>query len=262
VTDSTGAVVTKAAITITNVATNSIVITVKTDQNGQYTAKDLGKGKYDVAAAAAGFRTTIVKGVEVKEGNAVQVNLRLEVGNWGGCCEYAAPPMRLPDDSVPNTTPLSAYSFKIKPFTYSVGEADDQGTLRGIAKLVYGDQKIWVQIFEANRDVVVDPNSLPSGTSLIIPAPFQPKLKLATKILPPYPQEALRQHVHGEVAMDVMLNDDGTVQAVKVIEGDSLLSSAAIDAVKQWKYKPLKVNGELVNKVVAVLTFDKNGKVR
>ena len=50
--------------------------------------------------------------------------------------------------------------------------------------------------------------------------------------------------------MDVMLNDDGTVQAVKVIEGDSLLSSAAIDAVKQWKYKPLKVNGELVNKVV------------
>ena len=40
--------------------------------------------------------------------------------------------------------------------------------------------------------------------------------------------------------MDVMLNDDGTVQAVKVIDGDSSLSSAAIDAVKQWKYKLLK----------------------
>jgi anaerobic magnesium-protoporphyrin IX monomethyl ester cyclase len=160
VTDSTGAVVTNAAITITNVAANSIVITVKTDQNGQYMAKDLKTGKYDVAAAAAGFKTTIVKGVEVGEGKAVQVNLRLEVGNWGGCCEYAAPPMRLPDDSVPNTNPLSAYSFRIKPFTFSVGEANDQGTLRGIAKLVYGDQKMWVQIFEANRDVVVDPRGL------------------------------------------------------------------------------------------------------
>ena len=39
--------------------------------------------------------------------------------------------MRLPDDSVPNTTPLSAYSFKAKPFTYSVGEADDKGRSEG-----------------------------------------------------------------------------------------------------------------------------------
>jgi TonB family protein len=261
VTDSTGAVITTAAITITSVATNSIVITVKTDQKGQYTAKDLRTGKYDVAAAAAGFSTRIVKGVEVEEGKAVQVNLKLEVANWGGCCEYAAPPMRLPDDAVLNTNPLNAYSFKTKPFTYNVGEADDQGTLRGIAKLVYGNQKMWVQIFEANRDVVVDPNSLPSGMSLTIPPLFQPEPKPATKIFPPYPSEALSQHIHGEVAMDVTLNDDGTVQAIKVIEGDSLLSSAAMDAVKQWKYKPLRVGGELVTRVVVVVTFEKSGKV-
>jgi TonB family protein len=70
------------------------------------------------------------------------------------------------------------------------------------------------------------------------------------------------QHVHGDVAMDVTLNDDGTVQEVKVIEGNPLLNSAATDAVKQWKYRPLTVHGKLVNRVVVVLTFDKNGKVR
>jgi TonB family protein len=62
--------------------------------------------------------------------------------------------------------------------------------------------------------------------------------------------------------MDVTLNEDGTVQAVKVIEGNALFDGAAVDAVKQWKYQPLRVNGELVNKVVVVLTFEKNGKVR
>jgi len=205
-----------------------------------------------VTAVAEGFKTTVVKGVEVNEGKAARVNIRLEVGNWGGCCEYAAPPMKALDD----------YALRIKPFTYSVGQAQDGGTLKGIAKLVYGDQKKWVQIFEANRDAVGDPNALHYGMSLTIPPLHQPEPKLETKVLPPYPPEAASQHVYGEVAMDVTLNDDGTVQAVKVIEGIPSLNGAATEAVKQWKYRPLTVNGNLVNRIVVVLTFDKNGKVR
>ena len=254
VTDASGAVVVNATITITNLATNR-VITLKTDKAGQYAAKDLPGGKYDVSAVAEGFKTTIVKGVEVSEGKAARVNLRLELGNWGGCCEYAAAPMRAPDD----------YVLKMRPFTYSVGEAQDGGTLQGIAKLVYGDRKKWVQIYEANRDVVGDGdlNALHFGMSLTIPPLHQPEPKLEAKVLPPYPSEAASQHVHGEVAMDVTLNEDGTVQAVKVIEGIPLLNSAATEAVKQWKYRPLTLlNGKLVNKIVVVLTFDKNGKVR
>jgi len=250
VTDASGAVVANATITITNLVTNR-VITLKTDKTGQYAAKDLAGGKYDVSAVAEGFKTTVVKGVEVNEGKAARVNIRLELGNWGGCCEYAAAPMRVTED----------YVLKMKPFTYSVGEAQDGGTLKGIAKLVYGDQKKWVQIFEANRDVVGDPNALHYGMSLTIPR-HQPEPKLETKVLLPYPPEAASQHVHGEVAMDVTLNDDGTVQDVKVIEGNPLLDSVATEAVKQWKYRPLTVNGKLVNRIVAVITFEKNGKVR
>jgi TonB family protein len=236
---------------ITNIATNR-AIPLKTDKAGQFTAKDLESGKYDVKAEAIGFKTTIVKGVEVSAGKAARLDIRLEIGNWGGCCEYAAAPMKAPVE----------YVVRMKPFTYSVGEAADGGTLRGIAKLVYSDQKKWVWIFEANRDVVTNPNVLPYGTSLTIPASHQPLPKLETKLLPPYPSEAASQHVHGEVAMDVTLNEDGTVQAVKVIEGNPLLNSAATEAVKRWKYRPLTVNGKLVNGIVVVLRFDKNGKVR
>jgi len=148
VTDPAAAVVQNVTITIRNLATRG-VITVKTDDAGQFTAKDLPAGKYNVTAVLDGFKTTTVNGIEVTEGTAARVNIRLELGNWGGCCEYAAAPMRAPAD----------YAFKTTPFIYSVGESDDRGTLKGIAKLVYGDQKRWIQIYEANRDKVTNPNT-------------------------------------------------------------------------------------------------------
>jgi TonB family protein len=251
VTDASGAVVANASITITSTATNR-AIPLKTDNAGQFTAKDLESGKYDVTAEATGFKTTVVKGVEVNASKAARLDIRLEIGNWGGCCEYAAAPMKALDD----------YVLRSKPFTYSVGEAKDGGTMRGVAKLVYGDKNMWTQIYAANRNVVNAPNALSQGMLLTIPPSHQSVPKLETKVLPPYPSEAASQHVHGDVAMDVTLNDDGTVQEVKVIEGNPLLNSAATDAVKQWKYRPLTVHGTLVLRIVVVLTFEKNGKVR
>ncbi len=253
VTDPSGAEVANAAITITNIATNR-AISLSTDKTGQFTAKDLESGKYDVKAEAKGFKTTIVNGVEVSAGKAARVDIRLEMGNWGGCCEYAAAPMKARED----------YVAKMKPFTYIVGEAEDSDTLKGIAKLVYGDRNMWVRIYEANVDVLDGyPNldKLGYGLSLTIPSLFQPEPKLETKVLPVYPPEAASKHVHGEVAMDVTLNDDGTVQEVKVIEGDPLLADAATAAVEQWKYHPRTFHGKLVNRIVVVLRFEKSGKV-
>ena len=249
VTDSSGAVVQNASITITNIATNR-AIALTTDKVGQFTAKDLESGRYDVTAQANGFKTTVVKSVEVNTSKAARVEIRLEMGNWGGCCEYAAAPMKAQVD----------YVLKTKPFTYSVGEAEDGGTLRGLAKLVYGDKKMWIQIYAANRDVVNDPNVLPYGMSLSIPSHHSTP-KVETRVIPSYPAEAVSKHVHGEVAMDVTLNDDGTVQEVRVIEGDPLLSRAATDAVKQWRFRPRTEHSKLVNRTVVVLTFDKSGKV-
>jgi hypothetical protein len=54
--------------------------------------------------------------------------------------------------------------------------------------------------------------------------------------------------VHDDVAMDVTLNDDGTLQEVKVIEGQPVAqqrSDAAIDAVKPWRHQPLTVQRQV-----------------
>jgi TonB family protein len=253
VNDSSGAVVPNVEITITNEATNRTV-KLKTAPNGEYTAKDLPIGKYDVTAELRGFKKTVVKGVEVHAGEPTRLDIRLEVtGSWGGCCEYAAPPMK---------APAMDYIEKKKPFTYVVGEGQDGGTLKGVAQVVYGDRKKWVQIFEANREHVELPNSVLYGMPITIPPAHREVPKLVTKVLPVYPGDAAKQHEESEVVMDVTLNDDGSVQKVDVVDGDPLLSAAATEAVRKWKYQPLTVNGKLVNKFVVVITFEKNGKVQ
>jgi TonB family protein len=62
--------------------------------------------------------------------------------------------------------------------------------------------------------------------------------------------------------MDVTLKEDGTVDRVSIIDGDPLLADAATTAVKQWRYKPLVMNGKRVLKFVVAISFRKGGKVQ
>jgi TonB family protein len=66
---------------------------------------------------------------------------------------------------------------------------------------------------------------------------------LVHRVEPEYPEEARQQQIQGPVVLDVHINQDGTVQEVKMVSGDSVLAQAAMDAVKQWRFKPHTVNG-------------------
>jgi TonB family protein len=73
---------------------------------------------------------------------------------------------------------------------------------------------------------------------------------------------ARRQHVWGDVVLDVALKEDGAVAQTSVIDGNPLLAEAAESAVEQWRYQPLVVDGKPVVKFVVVVSFGKGGKVR
>ena len=250
VTDSSGAVVTHVTITITKTDTGQVRI-LKVNDAGQYAATDLPAGHYTVKAESPNFKTTVMTGIELKAGTPQRVDLRLEIGNYG-CCEYAASPLKVG---------VEDYLAKKKPFTYYVGEAKDHGTLKGIAELVYGDQRMWIQIFEANRGILDKPSAVPEDTLLVIPPRKRDVPKLIFKVAPVYPAEAAQQHVSGDVVMDVTLKEDGTVDQVSVIDGDPLLVDAATPAVKQWRYQPLVVKGAPITKFVVVISFTKGGHV-
>ena len=69
---------------------------------------------------------------------------------------------------------------------------------------------------------------------------------LIKKVQPTYPQNALAMHVEGAVELMATISKQGNITGVKVISGEQLLTRAAVDAVKQWKYKPYLLNGEPV----------------
>lgn len=67
------------------------------------------------------------------------------------------------------------------------------------------------------------------------------------RVQPVYPRNALTMHVEGTVQLMATISKSGDIGAVKVLSGPPQLTSAAVDAVKQWKYKPYLLNGEPVD---------------
>jgi TonB family protein len=70
---------------------------------------------------------------------------------------------------------------------------------------------------------------------------------LVKKVHPTYPANALRLRREGAVQLKATISKDGNISAVKVLSGEPLLAHAAVDAVKQWKYKPYLLNGSPVD---------------
>jgi TonB family protein len=80
-----------------------------------------------------------------------------------------------------------------------------------------------------------------SKTASIAPA------KLIKRISPQYPEEARQKAIQGTVVLNVVLRKDGSVTVQNVAEGDPILSPAAIEAVRQWRYEPTVLNGQPID---------------
>jgi len=63
---------------------------------------------------------------------------------------------------------------------------------------------------------------------------------------PLYAKEAREKRIQGTVVLHVIVTTDGTLRDIKAVSGDPLLIPAAIDAVKQWRYKPTLKDGRPV----------------
>jgi TonB family protein len=70
--------------------------------------------------------------------------------------------------------------------------------------------------------------------------------RLIHRVEPKYPPDARAQHIEGAVVLDVQIGEEGKVQDIAIVEGNSELAEAAVEAVRQWKYRPYSVNGHPV----------------
>jgi len=69
---------------------------------------------------------------------------------------------------------------------------------------------------------------------------------LLAKITPVYPPIAKAARVSGTVVLQATISKGGTIENLHVISGPAMLQQSAMDAVRQWRYKPYLLNGEPV----------------
>ena len=83
---------------------------------------------------------------------------------------------------------------------------------------------------------------------------------LITQTRPNYPPLARQARIQGTVVLHAIIDKEGKVAQLEVVSGHPLLVASAIEAVKQWRYKPTQLNGDPVEVDTTIqVTFTMNG---
>jgi len=92
-----------------------------------------------------------------------------------------------------------------------------------------------------------------SNSQTSVPAPVSKPVRISSAVMqgqlikkvdPIYPGDAAR--MEARVILHAIIGKDGRVESAEVVQGPDILKGSALDAVKQWKYKPFLLNGEPV----------------
>ncbi len=123
------------------------------------------------------------------------------------------------------------------------------GVVGGVPGGVVGGIPVGVlsEVMSSTRSVPVPaktPDPMPVKR-MRVPARIA-EANLIHDVPPKYPAEAGQGRIEGTVVLVAVIGKDGCVQDVRVESGLPILAEAAIDAVRQWRYKPYMLNGEPV----------------
>jgi protein TonB len=69
---------------------------------------------------------------------------------------------------------------------------------------------------------------------------------------PQYPALARAARVQGVVLLNATISKEGTIKDLKVISGHPLLNEAAMEAVRQWRYKPQMLNQQPIEVITTI----------
>jgi protein TonB len=85
----------------------------------------------------------------------------------------------------------------------------------------------------------------PSGTGLVRISRMQPSMLIA-RVEPKYPRMAVETRTQGPVVLTALIGRDGRIENLQAVSGHPLLIKAALDAVREWRYRPTILNGQPV----------------
>jgi protein TonB len=102
----------------------------------------------------------------------------------------------------------------------------------------------------AGPDVGICKDCLPIVQPPMPEKPFRvshlSEAQLVHRVEPVYPRMAVLTGLQGEVRLHAIIAKDGTIQSLTVTSGQPILAQAALEAVRQWRYRPYLLNGKAV----------------
>jgi protein TonB len=102
-----------------------------------------------------------------------------------------------------------------------------------------GDAAI-TNIITSGLGIVPPPR--PAGSNRIVRVSEMKLGEVVKKVIPVYPEYAKRAGVQGTVVLSVSVGKDGRVETVDSVSGPPMLVRPAMDAVRQWRYRPYVLN--------------------
>ncbi|HEV2714659.1 MAG TPA: energy transducer TonB [Terriglobales bacterium] len=101
--------------------------------------------------------------------------------------------------------------------------------------------------------IISQTSSLTAAPKLALPQPRRVRISqgvtrglLIQKIEPKYPPLALQARIWGQVVLKAIIGKNGDIKELELVSGHPVLAPAAIEAVKEWHYRPYLLNGEPV----------------
>ncbi|MBN1570155.1 MAG: energy transducer TonB [Acidobacteria bacterium] len=154
--------------------------------------------------------------------------------------KISEPPGRIPDGVHPELEP---------PDTAGLDTV-----IAGISNLPQGEAPgaMIGEILKMKEPVITKPPKPPIRPTPIRVSGVIQEGKLIHRVDPPYPKLALIARVSGSVRLEAVIDEEGSVTDLKIVEGHPLLNEAAYNAVKQWKYLPTLIGGEPVPVLASV----------
>jgi TonB family protein len=260
-----------ATVTATNKQTG-VVATAVTDPAGEYRFVDLLPGAYRVNVRLDGFQPLTFENVSLGDSQQVRLNFDLASGDGAGAPDAAAQatPIRTrPDPGVLNGVDirgleeplLSEMRQKLQPLQGLPIGSDLLNQVRALIRSsVWGEKPVGFIVSPrtgASSDLLISffaPPTSANGVRIRIGGNVAAG-NLIQQVKPVYPAEAKEARIQGVVVLEIDITAVGLVGDVRVITGHPLLLQSAIDAVRQWVYKPQLVNGQPVD-VVTIVTVN------
>jgi len=148
----------------------------------------------------------------------------------------------------PETTP-PAPTIPLEPAADEAG-GSPTGSLTGVPEGMEGG--VDRGMVGGVPDGVVDGTIGGTGTGPVAVVDYDQGPRLLRPFRPDYPHEAFTKKIEGVVVVEILIDDTGHVARMRIVQSVPLLDAAALDAVRQWLFRPAMRHGRPVATIAVV----------